>query len=49
MFKLHKYSENIITLAEIPSVSQDEIFNTIEQTATSSGVDKGIRRKYDQI
>jgi len=46
-FELHSYSENTITLAEIPSISQDEIFDIVEQTASSSGVDKGKRQKYD--
>jgi len=46
-FRIYEYSKNIITLADLPSVSQDDIFNIIEQTENSSSVDKGKRRKFD--
>jgi len=46
-FELHPYSENTMTLAEIPSISQDEIFDIVELIASSSGVDEVKRRKIN--
>jgi len=49
MFELSENFENTITLSEIPSVSQDEIFNIVERTNSLSDADKSKRQKIDQV
>jgi len=39
--QLYENLERSFTLEEIPSVSQDKIFNIVEQSAPSSALDKG--------
>jgi len=41
MGQYYMNEENMITLDQFPSVSQDEIFDIVDQMASSSAVNKG--------
>lgn len=46
-FEFQENAENSVTLADLPFVSQNDTFNIVEQTASSSVVDKGKTPIFD--